>query len=178
MGDGDPQTGTMTVAAGQYSSLHVLLATGTNGGVAGNQTGNIILNFADGSATLSAAVGGYDWGTGLASGVAIGGMARNLLGQASGGTVSVQYASDYAGVSQPIAYKLYEKAVDLNALGFSHRTLESVGFTNATVLDGTTDVMAIDGTSAVPEPSSLILVATGGLALCWASLRIKPRSAK
>ena len=121
MGDGDPQTGTMTVVAGQYSALHILAASGTGGGTAEKQTGDVILNFIDGSVTLPGALLAYDWGTGPASGVAIGGMARNLLGGASGGAVSVQYASDYSGVIQPVAYKLYED-YDQSQLA---RTLES-----------------------------------------------------
>ena len=52
MGDGDSQTGTMTVVAGQYSALHILAASGTGGGTAEKQTGDVILNFVDGSVTL------------------------------------------------------------------------------------------------------------------------------
>jgi hypothetical protein len=161
MGDNDPQSGTMAVVAGQYAALHILVASGTAGGTAEKQTGDVVLNFADGSVTLPGALKAYDWGTGPANAVAIGGMARNVLGQASGGTVNIQYASDYAGVSQPIAYKLYENAIDLDALGFSHRTLSSIGFTNAEDVHGATDVMAIDGVQTVPEPASVVLLAIG-----------------
>jgi hypothetical protein len=171
MGDGDPQSGTMSVVAGQYSTLHILTASGTGGGTAEKQTGDVILNFVDGSVTLHGALLAYDWGTGPANSTAIGGMARNLLGGATGAGVSVQYASDYAGVSQPIAYKLYEDAIDLSALGLSNRTLTSIGFTNAEDAFGATDVMAIDGASAVPEPAALTLLAIGGLGLGGAAVR-------
>ena len=115
MGDGDPQTGTMTVEPGDYSALHILLASGTGGGTATTQTGDLTLNFVDGSVTLPGTLAAYDWGTGQSTGVAIGGMARNVLGAASGATVSIQYASDYTSVSQPIAYKLYEDSLNLAA---------------------------------------------------------------
>ncbi len=169
MGDGDPQTGTMSVAPGDYSALHILVASGTGGGPATTQTADLTLNFADGSVTLPGALAAYDWGTGPAAGVAIGGMARNVLGTASGATMSIQYASDYTGVNQPIAYKLYEDALNLSASGLSNRTLTSISFTNVTPhspadLPGATDVMAIDGTSAVPEPAALVLVVIGLLA--------------
>ena len=173
MGDGDPQTGTMTVVAGQYSALHILAASGTGGGTAEKQTGDVILNFVDGSVTLPGALLAYDWGTGPASGVAIGGMARNLLGGESGGAVSVQYASDYSGVVQPVAYKLYEDTINLSSLGLSNRTLTSIGFTNAEDTFGATDVMAIDGVSAVPEPAALTLLTIGGLGL--GGMAVPPR---
>jgi hypothetical protein len=165
MGDSDPQMGTMTVVPGGYSALHILVASGTGGGTATKQTGDLTLNFVDGSVKLPGGLAAYDWGTGPAGGVAIGGMARNVLGAASGAIVSVQYASDYTGVGQPIAYKLYEDTLNLAALGFSNRTLTSITFTNVTPnsladLPGATDVMAIDGT-AVPEPGALVLFVVG-----------------
>jgi hypothetical protein len=123
MGDGDPQTGTMTVVPGEYSALHILVASGTSGGTAEKQTGDVILNFTDGSVTLTGALLAYDWGTGPANNVAIGGMARNVLDAVSGGNISVQYASDYSGVIQPVAYKLFEDTLNLNNLGLSNRTL-------------------------------------------------------
>jgi hypothetical protein len=177
MGDGDPQTGTMTVVPGQYSALHILVASGTGGGTAEKQTGDVILNFVDGSVTLPGALLAYDWGTGPASDLAIGGMARNVLGGASGGGVSVQYASDYSGVVQPVAYKLYEDTLNLTTLGLSNRTLTSIGFTNAEDAFGATDVMAIDGASAVPEPAALTLLTIGGLGLGGAAVRRRHRSA-
>ena len=177
MGDGDPQTGTMTVVPGQYSTLHLLVASGTGGGTAEKQTGDVILNFVDGSVTLPGALLAYDWGTGPASDVAIGGMARNVLGGASGGGVSVQYASDYSGVVQPVAYKLYEDTLNLTPLGLSNRTLTSIGFTNAEDAFGVTDVMAIDGASAVPEPAALTLLTIGGLGLGGAAILRRHRSA-
>jgi hypothetical protein len=168
MGDGDPQTGTMTVVPGDYSALHFLVASGTGGGTATKQTGDLTLNFVDGSVTLPGALAAYDWGTGPSTGVAIGGMARNMLGAASGATVSIQYASDYTGVSQPIAYKLYEDTLNLAALDLSNRTLTSISFANVTPnspsdLPGATNVMAIDGT-AVPEPGALVLFVVGLMA--------------
>ncbi len=175
MGDGDPQTGTMSVVAGQYSALHILTGSGTGGGTAGKLSGNVVLNFVDGSVTLPGALLAYDWGTGPANDVAIGGMARNVLGEASGGNVNIQYASDYAGVVQPIAYKLYEDTIDLSALGFSGRTLSSIGFTNAEDAFGATDVMAIDGVSAVPEPAALTLLTIGGLGIGWVAARRRRR---
>jgi hypothetical protein len=171
MGDGDPQSGTMNVLAGQYSALHILVASGTTGGTAGKQTSDVVLNFADGSVTLPGALLAYDWGTGPASDVAIGGMARNVLGAASSGNLSIQYASDYVGVSQPIAYKLYEDTIDLDALGFSHRSLSSIGFTNVAGADSVTDVMAIDGVQAVPEPASVVLLAIGAAGVYFVGRR-------
>jgi hypothetical protein len=171
MGDGDPQTGAMTVVSGQYSALHILTASGTGGGAAEKQAGDVILNFVDGSVILPGALIAYDWGTGPANDVAIGGMARNLLGGVSGGNVSVQYASDYSGVVQPIAYKLYETTINLSSLGLSARTLKSVGFTNAEDTFGATDVMAIDGASSVPEPAALTLLTIGGLGLGGVAIR-------
>jgi hypothetical protein len=163
MGDGDPQTGTLTVMPGDYSTLHILVASGTGGGPATTQTSDLTLNFADGSLTLPGALAAYDWGTGPAAGIAIGGMARNVLGAAAGPAVSIQYASDYPSVDQPIAYKLYDDTLNLAALGFANHTLTSITFNNVTPnspadLQGATDVMAIDGTSAVPEPSTMVLL--------------------
>jgi hypothetical protein len=177
MGDGDPQTSTMTVVAGQYSALHILVGSGTGGGTAEKQSGDVFLYFGDGSVTLPGALLAYDWGTGPASGVAIGGMARNFLGGVSGGNVSVQYANDYSGIVQPVAYKLYETTINLSSLGFSNRSLSSIGFTNAEDAFGATDVLAIDGASAVPEPAALTLLTIGGLGLGGAAIRRRHRSA-
>ena len=49
--------------------------------------------------------------------------------------------------------------------------------TNAEDAFGATDVMAIDGASAVPEPAALTLLTIGGLGLGGAAIRRRHRSA-
>lgn len=158
MGDNDPASGTMIVAAGRYSSLHILAASGTDGSALPpvlGQTSDITLNFADGSVTLPKALQAYDWDI-IASKappslVAIDGLDRNIVSLAPPGGIDIDLFDRHH-------FRLYETALDLGALGLSTRTLDSITF-NDTSVHQATGVFAVDGTPTVPEPSSLPLLA-------------------
>jgi hypothetical protein len=170
MGDGDPASGTLNVAAGRYSFLHILAASSTDGSAAPKELGqssDITLNFADGSVTLPQALVAYDWNSASASqfppptaatvnaAIALGGLDRNELG--AGMTSSTAEALD---TSFPHAFAMYETTLNLGALGLSGRILQSVAFNDVNALHGATGVFAVDGTPA-PEPSAVSLIGLG-----------------
>jgi hypothetical protein len=160
MGDNDPMTGTMTVVSGKYSQLHILAASGSDGSdwpSALGQTSDIILNFSDGSVTLSKALLAYDWDASVSgaptSAIAIGGMDRNYIGT-SGSSISLQISHDFA---------MYETTLNLANLGYSDRILQSITFSTPSSHQGT-GIFAIDGV-VVPEPSSLAFMSLASLGL-------------
>ena len=145
LGDDDPSSGTMSVVPGQYSSLHILAASGTGGGTPTGQTSDITLNFAGASFTLRHALLAYDWylpaGNAPASAVALNGLDRNYLGVN-------QFTSSAVVIDafRRQQFALYESKIDLARLGFSGRVLQSVTFNDVDAAHSATGVFAVDGT--------------------------------
>jgi hypothetical protein len=178
MGGTNANSGVMTVVPGQYSALHILSASATDGfdfPPALGQTSDVTLNFADGSVTLPNSLLAYDWfipnSQAPASAIAIGGLHENALSPVEANPPS---ASSYLQTSlQTPNFGMYETALDLNSLGLSGRTLNSITFNDVNVTHSATGVFAVDGTAA-PEPGAiamLMLAASGLLARRPASRR-------
>ncbi|MDB5301708.1 MAG: hypothetical protein JWO87_3371 [Phycisphaerales bacterium] len=169
MGGGDPTSEAMTVISGQYSALHILAASGTDGTTALDvlgHTSDITLNFTDGSVTLPGALLAYDWNINNSKApsniVAIGPICINVL--VDGASTPPAASSLLDTGTYGTGYGLYETTLNLSDLGLSARTLNSITFNDVNATHSTTGVFAVDGIAA-PEPSAiaLMMVAATGL---------------
>lgn len=170
LGDNDPLVGSLTVAPGQYASLHLLSSAGKgfgpdNFGGFPPASIDVTLNFADGSVTVPDALHTHDWAPwntdapGPVPPIALEVRDRGLL---SGSTQDVSAAVE---TYPDGGFALYETQLDLTQLGLSGRVLQSLTFTDpAPAYDGTIGIFAADGTPA-PEP---------GIAP-WLALSLVPR---
>jgi hypothetical protein len=159
-------TGTMQMAEqASYESL-AILASGYN--ASSTDLGSVVLNFADGSHSGAISYNAFDWGFG-ATNVALGGKGRNS--DVGGDGRAFNY-------NRPVPFATYETDLDLVALGFADKPIQSLTFTGGTVSDQpgvpghgpSTSIFAVSGsggrTSSVPEPGSLAMLLTGLPAAC------------
>jgi hypothetical protein len=179
MGGADPTSGVMTVVPGQYSALHILAASGTDGNVPLDQlvqTSEITLNFADGTVTLPGALLAYDWNIvnsgAPANVVAIGPININTLVNGPG-TPPAATSVLNESIEGP-RFGMYETSLNLSSLGLSARTLNSITFNDVNAAHSTTGVFAVDGT-AVPEPAAVavMVLAASGLLIRRPRLRVE-----
>jgi hypothetical protein len=168
LGGGHPASNTLTLATpGTYSSLSILAASGSSFGLT---TGTLVLHFTDGTSSSLLSYNAFDWSAvtaGVGPFVALGGVARNF-DVGTNGTGFIYYRPH-----EP-PYALYETDINLAALGLAGRDLQSITFNEATGPSGvgSTGIFAVSGV-AVPEPSTLALLVSGGLGL--ASYRLRRR---
>lgn len=180
LGDNDPLTGSLTVAPGQYASLHLLSSEGKgfgpdNFGGYPPASIDVTLNFADGSVTVPDALHTHDWAPwntqapGSVPPIALEVRDRGLLASSTQGTgAAVQNYPDGG-------FALYETQLDLTQLGLSGRVLQSIAFTDPSpAYDGTIGIFAVDGTSA-PEPGIAPLLALSLVARRRQSARMSAR---
>jgi hypothetical protein len=159
---------TLTLATpGQYSSLAVLASTGAAFGFG---TGTLTLHFADGTSSGPLSYDAPDWNMFVGadtSHIALGPVGRNDDINFNGAPPGTGFLYTPSEGSQ---FVMYETDLNLTALGLGGQTLDSITFTSATNAPdplGITGVFAVSGVpaAAVPEPSSLALLALGGGAL-------------
>lgn len=185
LGDDDPRNGTLVLAPGQYSSLHILSASGIGSGI--NDMGafpptnlDITLNFADGSVLLPGFLFTHDWTPSNTN--APGAIPPIALLIQDRGAMPIITGQPFptSGTSAEIDHRtnpqfaLYETTLDLTQaqVDYSQRILQSINFTDhGPATAGPIGVFAVDGTP-VPEPSSVALLAG---ALCIGARRRQAR---
>ena len=156
---------TLTLATpAAYRSLSVLAASGN---AKPNDTSTFVLHFVDGSASAPLVFDAFDWGTGQ-SNIAIGGKGRNY--DIGGSGRDFHY-------NQPVPFAMYETDINLQALGYGSKAIQSLTFTGlpdtGTVYHPRTNVFAISG-AAVPEPSGFALLTVGVASAIGLLARRKP----
>jgi hypothetical protein len=161
-------SGTLTLTTpAQYSSLAFLASTGAAFGFG---TGTLTLHFSGGTSSGPFSYDAPDWNMIVGndtSHVALGPVGRNDDINFNGAPPGTGFLYTPSEGSQ---FVMYETDLNLAALGLDTKILDSITFTSATNAPdpfGITGVFAVSGVpaAAVPEPSSLALLALGGGAL-------------
>jgi hypothetical protein len=135
MGDGKPNSGTLTFANPQsYNSLAVLASSANGGG-----TGTLIINFADGSSSSSFSFNAQDWFNNTAN-VAVRGFGRLQL--------TAGLSTENNGSVNP---NMYQTTINLAVLGLN-QPVSSIVFTKPVGGAGhTTGIFAVSGTLMPPQ---------------------------
>jgi len=149
----DGGSGTIEVAHGNFTQLHILATSGDGPGDC-----NIVLNFSDGShSTYTDALIAPDWSATIyGSSVALGNLERVAL---------VSSSLDPKSIDTRLDFNFYETALTLSAPDQA-KTLVNITFDDNSGSGPVTSIYAVDGTGTlVPLPGSLLLVGSGFLGL-------------